>query len=90
MSKTTIRIISIYMQVIGIPSALMRLSEPFVWYSFKKSVLRFAAYINSGCKRMPQRTKTGRQSKLKQQLKDASVCSFLNSAMNIEYVYMIL
>lgn len=26
-----IRFITIYLQVIGIPSAIMRLSEPFVW-----------------------------------------------------------
>lgn len=57
MSKTAIRIISIYMQVIGIPSALMRLSEPFVWYSFKNSVLKFASYINRGCKKLPVKSK---------------------------------
>jgi hypothetical protein len=27
---------------------------------------------------------------LKQRMQEASICSFLNSAMNIEYVYMIL
>ena len=45
LSKAQIRFISIYMQVIGIPSALMRLSEPFVWNSFKTSVLSFAGYL---------------------------------------------
>jgi hypothetical protein len=90
LSKNTIRLISIYMQVIGIPSALMRLSEPFVWNSFKSSVLKLAGFINNGCKKLPSKKGSGRQRRLKQQLKDASICSFLNSAMNIEYVYLIL
>jgi hypothetical protein len=50
MSKTAIRFISIYMQVIGIPSALMRLSEPFVWFSVKGSVLKFTQFLMNGCK----------------------------------------
>ena len=39
------------MQVIGIPSAFIRLKEPFVWYRFKSSVADAKAYLRSGCQR---------------------------------------
>lgn len=34
LNNTTVKAISIYMQVVGIPSAFIRLKEPFVWYRF--------------------------------------------------------
>lgn len=40
-----IRFISIYLQVIGIPSSIMRLSEPYVWFSLKQSFEKLRLYI---------------------------------------------
>ena len=96
LSKRTIRFISIYMQVIGIPSAIIRLTEPFVWFKVSSSLMKIAQWFKNGCqsrRSLEVASKLERKSKtikLKQQIKDASICSFLNSAMNIEYVYMIL
>jgi hypothetical protein len=42
LSKRAIRFISIYMQVIGIPSAIIRLSEPFVWFQVSSSISKIA------------------------------------------------
>ena len=38
LSPALIRFISIYLQVIGIPSSIMRLSEPYVWFQITQSV----------------------------------------------------
>jgi hypothetical protein len=65
MSKTAIRFISIYMQVIGIPSALMRLSEPFVWFSVKGSVLKYAQFLKHGCKYQVRESNEKQTKKLK-------------------------
>lgn len=50
LSQSSIRFISIYMQVIGIPSAIIRLTEPFVWFRVKTSLYEIAQYLKSGCK----------------------------------------
>lgn len=84
------------MQVIGIPSAIIRLTEPFVWFKVTSSLNKIAQWFKNGCqskRSIEEASKLERKSttiRLKQQIKDASICSFLNSAMNIEYVYMIL
>jgi 1-phosphatidylinositol-4-phosphate 5-kinase len=93
LSQSSIRFISIYMQVIGIPSALLRLSEPFVWFKIKQSTLFFNLMLQRGCRLPSEREKKmlkNRSKDMKQQLSNASLCSFLNSAMNIEYVNLIL
>lgn len=96
LSQHAIRFISIYLQVIGIPSSIMRLSEPYVWFSLKQSANRLKLFLQFGCK-MPEevsaiqnRKRSKKDKELKQRMQEASICSFLNSAMNIEYVYMIL
>ena len=63
--------------VIGVLLAATRLAEPFVWNNFKADFLRLC-----GC-REQVKCKRIRFSK-------ESLDSFLNSALNIEYVYMIL
>lgn len=49
LSKRAIRFISIYMQVIGIPSAIIRLSEPFVWFKVSSSLSKIAQWFKNGC-----------------------------------------
>ena len=61
----------------GIPLALVRLSEPYVYYIFKKEVLKRC------CKKR-------KMEKTVNKIQEESLYSFLNSALNIEYVYVIL
>ena len=59
---------------IGIFLALIRLFEPYVWKTFKTEIQKLLPCL---------KTK-------KQQYSKESLDSFLNSCMNIEYVYLIL
>ena len=54
LSQHAIRFISIYLQVIGIPSSIMRLSEPYVWFSLKQSATRLKLFLQFGCKMPPE------------------------------------
>jgi hypothetical protein len=86
-----IRFITIYLQVIGIPSAIMRLSEPFVWANLQMFVARLLGRKSNALMELSSTIEPDESSKIMvQQLRDASICSFLNSTMNMEYVYFIL
>lgn len=63
---------------LGIFLAAIRIVEPYVLKNFKQDML---------CKR---RSKIVRLDLNKMQFSKESLCSFLNSAVNIEFVYLIL
>jgi len=60
----------------GVSFAIIRIVEPYVWDNFKE-FLKDIFYLNVGAKGKRKFTKE-------------SLDSFLKSAMNIEYVYLIL
>lgn len=75
----------------------MRLTEPFVWANVKSVVislrdlfLKRCGYSNRIFDKLSKEDKKAKRNELKQQIRDASICSFLNSTMNMEYVYFIL
>ena len=68
-------IMSTVLQLNGICLAFVRLIEPYVWQTFKAEVVRL---LNIETK------------KTKVKFEAESLDSFLNSAMNIEFVYLIL
>jgi hypothetical protein len=60
---------------LGILLAMIRLSEPYVWNHFKQDF----KYLFSR-----------ESSKKKEKFSSEPLCAFANSAMNIEFVYLIL
>ena len=64
--------------IAGIPIAFIRISEPFVWSIFKKSF-----YQRCRSRQIVEKMKTKKFSQ-------ESLDTFINSAMNIEFVYLIL
>ena len=71
--------------MIGIPLALVRFLEPFVLQEFKADLSRLFRKICGccGCRDKDEKKKVVRYS-------NEPLCSFVNSAMNIEFVYLIL
>lgn len=67
--------VTAFFQTFGILLALIRLFEPYVWQTFRTEVLKLCG-------------RKYRAKKLKYSAE--SLDSFLNSAMNIEFVYIIL
>ena len=63
-------------ELIGVPLALIRLYEPYVWQTV----------ISETNKSL----KMKKQKKEKAKFADESLCSFMNSTCNIEFVYLIL
>jgi hypothetical protein len=61
---------------LGIPLAIIRLYEPFVWNHFKQDLLSLSRNKDVG--------------KEKKKFSNVPLCAFANSAMNIEFVYLIL
>ena len=68
-----------FLDSLGVFLALTRLLEPFVWQEFKQSICS----LLSCCSTKKINVKKERYSK-------DSLNSFINSAMNIEFVYFIL
>jgi hypothetical protein len=67
---------NIVFELIGVPLALIRLYEPYVWQTMKLELNK----IKKGKKIKKTKTKFAKE----------SLCSFLNSTCNIEFVYLIL
>ena len=65
--------------VAGIPMALLRINEPYVWNTLKNEV---RSLCNCG--------KKDSQAKKIKKYSSESLDTFINSAMNIELVYLIL
>ena len=81
-------ILKIFMfELSGTFLALIRLMEPWVWESFVKELKGIVRWILNTfcCQNIVKKGKTPYSSFAKE-----SLCSFLNSAMNIELVYLIL
>ena len=70
----------IMFEFIGVFIAIVRISEPFVWQEFKIFIKNYIP-----CKQQKQKSNL-RPLKFS----DESLCSFMNSAANIEFVYLIL
>ena len=64
-------------ELIGVPIALVRILEPFVFQEFKIVIKKYFC-----C--------TKKRSVKKLEFSDESLCSFMNSVANIEFVYLIL
>ena len=64
-------------ELIGVPIALVRILEPFVFQEFKIMIKKYFC-----C--------TKKRSVKKLEFSDESLCSFMNSVANIEFVYLIL
>ena len=67
-----------YLNVLGVLIAVIRVSEPYVWTNLKADLIQLFTCNRKG--------KTIERAKFSKE----SLDSFLNSAMNIEYVYLIL
>ena len=67
----------LFFELIGVPIAIIRISEPFVYQEFKAMIQKFFC-----C--------TKKRAEKKLEFSDESLCSFMNSAANIEFVYLIL
>lgn len=73
--------INTFTNSLTIPLALIRLSEPYVLHQFRKTMRKmFCKYIK------PLYGEDEKVSKIQEE----SLYSFLNSSLNIEYVYLIL
>ena len=82
-----------FVNVIGVFLALIRLYEPFVWMNFKKSLTQ--AWSNLDKNRTSTNSTYSKSSSSTNPIKfvafsNQSLYCFLNSALNIEYVYLIL
>jgi len=67
--------------ILGIILAFLRLMEPFVMQEFLRNVRKFLHWV--ACRRVKRKGLTLNYSK-------EPLCSFVNSAMNVEYVSVIL
>jgi hypothetical protein len=76
-------------ELLGIPLALSRLFEPYVIETFKSSVRSLCRRVKNIilCCRKPLPVS---REKSKINFANESLCSFLNSVMNIELVYLTL
>ena len=85
----------------ALPIALIYLSEPYTWFEFKVALSDFAMRCCSCCqtrdddsisaRKLFDRSLTVKEKKSKKQkFRKEGLNSFLNSAMNIEFVYLIL
>lgn len=93
LSYSAVQFISIYLQVVGVPSAIMRATEPFILARLQSTFRSVLGMM----KNRPERERAdssirraGANKRIKQELRDASICSFLNSTMNVEYVFFVL
>lgn len=66
----------------GIILALIRLSEPFVYNHFKRDVKKFFSKFF--------KKKDNMVEEKEEKFSNEPLCAFANSAMNIEFVYLIL
>ena len=84
-SKSGAEYIDLIFDSIGIPLAFVRFLEPFVLQEFKADMGRFFRYIGNllGMRREAKKRK-------RVSFANEPLCSFVNSAMNIEFVYLIL
>jgi hypothetical protein len=76
-------------ELLGVPLALNRLFEPYVIETFKSSVRSLFKRVKKAilcCRKPPPCSRE----KSKVNFANESLCSFLNSVMNIELVYLIL
>ena len=80
----------IVFELIGVPLALIRLFEPYVFQTFKKEVRLLVYKARRYCSRDRSKSCAKKPSEKQASFASASLCSFLNSAMNIELVYLIL
>jgi hypothetical protein len=62
----------------GIPMAIIRITEPYVWSHLKKDLRKVGCF------------KTKKDADKKKKYSTESLATFINSAMNIEFVYIIL
>lgn len=86
------KLIQLANSIVGIPMAYVRLHEPYVWQIVKKELNNllkrcFKRKTKSDYEEEPDKTEP-----LTPKIKysSASLDSFINSAMNIEFVYLIL
>lgn len=80
----------IVFELIGVPLALIRLFEPYVFQTFKKEMGLLAYKARRCCSRDRSNSQVKKPTRKQASFASASLCSFLNSAMNIELVYLIL
>lgn len=69
----------------GFLMAIIRISDPFV---YKELQYQFSLLINK--KKDRSLSNNEKKKKRKVDLSKESLCSFLNSSLNVEYVYLIL
>mmetsp|Transcript_29301 Transcript_29301/g.44130 ORF Transcript_29301/g.44130 Transcript_29301/m.44130 type:complete len:111 (+) Transcript_29301:1152-1484(+) len=91
MEESHAEYIDLIFDMIGIPLAFIRFLEPFVFQEFKADLKRACSCIGNTlrCRRHDDEDDE-KKPKKKVKYSNEPLCAFANSAMNIEFVYLIL